>query len=82
MTRTIVLEKINRMPDVLMGTVADVLDKLLEGYEIGKRAEIEITFSEEELDEIDRRYEEMIAKPGASISLEEVVKYMRERHGV
>lgn len=80
MSRTAVIEKINQMPEPLMDTISDMLDKLLESYQIGRQADVE--FTEEELDEFDRRYEEMLAKPGESKSLEEVVKYMRERHGV
>jgi len=81
MTKAVVLDKINHMPDALMGIVSDVLDRLMQGYEIGKQSGQE-DFNDEELDELDRRYEEMLASPSASIPVEEVIKYMREKHGV
>lgn len=81
MTKTVVLEKINRMPEALMGVVSEILDKLVEGYELGRQSGMD-DFTEEELEELDRRYEEMLATPSASVPVEEVIKYMGERHGV
>ncbi|HFA48236.1 MAG TPA: hypothetical protein ENJ95_04370 [Bacteroidetes bacterium] len=82
MNRTVVFEKINKMPDALMDTVADLLDKLIESYEIGRQSADSEEFTDEELDELDRRYEEMIAKPEETISHEDLLKYIHEKHGL
>lgn len=82
MNKTAVLKKIDKMPDALMGTVAELLDKLIESYELGQRSIITEEFTEEELEELDHRYEEMAAKPEKTISHEELKKYMHEKHGL
>ncbi len=82
MSRAVILEKINDMPDALMGTVADLLDKLIESYEIGRQSTGSEEFTDEELEELDRRYEEMQSDPSASISMEEFKKQMREEYGL
>lgn len=82
MDKAIVLEKINKMPDALMGTVAELLDKLIETYEIGRQSYDSDDFTDEELDEFDSRYQEMVDDPSASISMEEFKKQMKEEYGV
>ncbi|MEK7256636.1 MAG: hypothetical protein AAB316_17915 [Bacteroidota bacterium] len=81
MSKTIVIEKLNQMPESLMGIISTMLDNLLEGYEIGRHI-TDDEFTEAELNELDRRYEEMLTKPDASYSLEEVLKYMHQTHGL
>lgn len=82
MNRTAVQKKIDKMPEALMGTVAELLDKLIESYELGQRSIITEEFTEEELDEFDRRYEEMVANPEDTISHEDLKKHILEKHGL
>ncbi|MEZ4932157.1 MAG: hypothetical protein R2788_08580 [Saprospiraceae bacterium] len=82
MNRTAVQKKIDKMPDALMDTVATLLDKLIETYEIGQQSLGDVDFTEEELEEFDRRDKEIQEDPSASISLAEFKKQMKEEYGV
>ena len=81
MTKSAVIHKIEKMPDSLMAIVAEVLDKLMEGYELGKQEDWE-EFTEEELDEFDHRYEAALNEPGSSILWSEVREQIRGKYGL
>ena len=82
MSRIAIHKKIDTMPDALIGMVAELLDKLVASYEIGQQSIISEEFTDEEIEELDRRYEEMIAKPEETISHEEIVKHIQLKHGL
>jgi hypothetical protein len=82
MNRTAVQKKIDKMPDALMDTVATLLDKLMETYEIGQQSLGDVDFTDEELEEFDRRDKEIQEDSSASISLAEFKKQMKEEYGV
>ena len=46
MDKSLVINKINSMPDSLLGLVSDFLDKLMEGYEIGVKSGSDLTDDE------------------------------------
>ena len=82
MNRSEVLKKIDSLPDALMEALPNIVDQLIESYELGKLASEEAEFTEKELKELDRRYEEIKNDPSASITFEQFKEQMREKHGV
>ena len=81
MSKTAVIQKINQMPDNLMGIVAEMLDKLMQGYELGRQEEWE-EFTEEELAEFDRRFEESVGDPAAQMEWKDIRQQIRAKYGV
>ncbi len=65
MEKAIVINKINQMPDNLMGIVSEFLDKLVQGYELGFKQGNEL--SEAEKQEILKALAEYEAQPETGV---------------
>lgn len=78
MEKSIVINKINQMPEQLMGIVADFIDKLVQGYELGLRNESELT--EQEKQEILSALAEYEANPESGIDWGELKAELTEKY--
>lgn len=63
--KAVVIKKINQLPDGLMGIVSEFIDKLVEGYELGLRDNIEL--SQNEKKEILEALAEFEANPNTGV---------------